>query len=96
MSFYRNRRSSKGKPVAERPERPEPEPVASLGSTGAEATYMRSSIGSHATVTVVLRGGERLRGRIRYFDRDCFSIGLVPRGPNVFIRKSSVLYISEE
>lgn len=96
MSFYRNRRSHKGRPVAERRERPEPEAAVSLASTGAEAAYLKSSIGSHATVTVVLRGGERLRGRIRYFDRDCFSIGLIPRGPNILIRKSSVLYISED
>jgi small nuclear ribonucleoprotein (snRNP)-like protein len=96
MAFSKKRRPFKSRPAKERIEFLEPDAIAKLGSTGAEAAYFRSSIDSRATVTVVLSSGERLRGRIRYFDRDCFSIGLVPRGPNVLIRKSSVLYISEE
>ncbi|HYK89803.1 MAG TPA: hypothetical protein VE398_13580 [Acidobacteriota bacterium] len=95
MVFRRKRRFVKNKP-AERADFTSREDVTSSGSTGEEAAYFRSSVDSHATVTVVLRTGERLRGRIRYYDRDCFSIGLVPRGPNVFLRKDSVLYISEE
>ncbi len=68
----------------------------SLGSTGDEASYLRSLVDSRRTVTVVLKTGERLSGRIRYYDRDCFSLGQPSGGPNIFLRKGSVLYISEE
>lgn len=65
-------------------------------STGAEAEFLRSLVDSRAQVTVVLKSGERLTGRIRYADRDCFSIHVADRLLNVFLRKDSVLYISEE
>jgi hypothetical protein len=64
--------------------------------TGSEATYLKSLIDSHTKVTVVLTSGERFHGRLRYNDRYCFSIGLSPDGPKIFLRKSSVSYISEE
>jgi sRNA-binding regulator protein Hfq len=64
--------------------------------TGSEAAYLRSLVDSHAKVTVVLKNGERLRGRIRYYDRDCFSIGVSARGPRFFLRKASISYILEE
>ena len=57
---------------------------------------MKSLVDSHAKVTVVLKSGERLRGRLRYYDRDCFSIGLSARGPRFFLRKENISYISEE
>ena len=64
--------------------------------TGSEAAYLKSLIDSRAKVTVVLSNGERLRGRIRYYDRHCFSIGLSAEGPRIFLRKESVSYIAEE
>jgi sRNA-binding regulator protein Hfq len=64
--------------------------------TGSENAYMRSLIDSRAKVTVVMTSGERFQGRIRYYDRHCFSIGLSSEGPKLFLRKSSVSYISEE
>jgi small nuclear ribonucleoprotein (snRNP)-like protein len=64
--------------------------------TGSESAYLKSLIDSNAKVTVILNNGERLRGRIRYYDRHCFSIGLSAEGPKIFLRKSSVSYISEE
>jgi hypothetical protein len=64
--------------------------------TGSEAAYLKSLIDSHAKVTVVLNSGERFQGRIRYYDRHCFSLGLSAEGPRIFLRKSSVSYISEE
>ena len=72
-------------------------PVDSIGpsSTGSEAAYLRSLIDSQTEVTVVLKTGGKLRGRIRYFDRECFSIGLSDRRLNVFLRKSCVRYIYE-
>jgi small nuclear ribonucleoprotein (snRNP)-like protein len=64
--------------------------------TGSEAAYMKSLVDSRAIVTVVLTDGERLQGRIRYYDCDCFSIGLSAAGPRIFLRKDSVAYISED
>jgi sRNA-binding regulator protein Hfq len=64
--------------------------------TGSESDYLKSLVDSRAKVTVVLNTGERLQGRIRYYDRDCFSLGLSGQGPRLFLRKASVSYISEE
>jgi hypothetical protein len=72
------------------PERPGP------GGTGAEAEYLKSLVDSRAKVTVVLTTGERLRGRIRYYDRECFSLGQLGAGPNLFLRKSEVHSIVED
>jgi small nuclear ribonucleoprotein (snRNP)-like protein len=65
-------------------------------STGSESAYLKSLVDSRAKVTVVLTNGERLHGRIRYYDSDCFSIGLSATGPRIFLRKDSVCYISED
>ena len=96
MAFFKNRRFAKSRAVDERPDIPEPEGIPNSGGTGAEPAYLKSLIDSRATVTVVLDTGERLLGRVRYYDRDCFSLGLVPRGPNLFIRKSVVRCVIEE
>ena len=64
--------------------------------TGSEAAYFKSLVESHAKVTVVLTGGEQLRGHIRYYDQHCFSIGLSAKGPRIFLRKENVSHISEE
>jgi hypothetical protein len=64
--------------------------------TEREAAYLRSLVDSRAIVTVVLTTGERLRGRIRYYDHDCFSLGPAGGGPKIFLRKSSVRYLCEE
>lgn len=67
-----------------------------LKDTGSESAYLKSLVDSRAKVTVVLKSGERLQGRIRYYDRHCFSVGLSARGPKIFLRKASVSYICEE
>jgi len=64
-------------------------------SAGSESAYLRSLIDSRAMVTVVLTNGERFQGRIRYYDRHCFSLGLSAKGPRIFLRKASVSYIAE-
>jgi small nuclear ribonucleoprotein (snRNP)-like protein len=64
--------------------------------TGSEPDYLKSLVDSRARVTVVLKTGELLRGRIRYYDQHCFSLGLAGKGPRLFIRKENVAYISEE
>jgi RNA chaperone Hfq len=64
--------------------------------TGSETAYLKSLVDSRTMVTVVLTNGERLHGRIRYYDRYCFSVGPATQGPKIFLRKASVSYISEE
>jgi small nuclear ribonucleoprotein (snRNP)-like protein len=64
--------------------------------TGSEAAWFKSLVDSRAQVTVVLTSGEQLHGRIRYYDRDCFSIGLTAKGPRFFLRKESVAQIIAE
>jgi small nuclear ribonucleoprotein (snRNP)-like protein len=70
--------------------------LAHPGHTGSESSYLKSLVDSRAQVTVVLTTGEKVRGRIRYYDRHCFSIGLSAKGPRLFIRKENVSYIAEE
>lgn len=60
-----------------------------------ESDYLKGLVDSRARVTVVLKTGERLTGRIRYYDRYCFSLGLSAQGPRLFLRKASVSYIEE-
>lgn len=64
-------------------------------NTGAEAAYLKSLVDSRAEVTVFLNSGEQLRGRIRYYDRHCFSLRVAEEGPKLFLRKSEVLSIQE-
>ena len=94
-SFYkrRARRHHHRNPRIEEPELAEQE---NSEYTDREAAYLRSLVDSRAIVTVVLTTGERLRGRIRYYDRDCFSLGPAGGGPKIFLRKSSVRYLCEE
>lgn len=78
------------------PRLPEAHELMQPEHTGSESAYMKSLIDSRAKVTVVLRSGEQLQGHIRYYDRDCFSIGTVNNGPKLFLRKDSVCYIAED
>ena len=93
--------SSKKHPLKKkRPERPAILPgknaMMPLEDTGSESAYLKSLVDSRAKVTVVLNTGEEFRGRIRYYDRHCFSIGLSAEGPRLFLRKASVAHIIEE
>ncbi len=96
MGLFRRRRGHR-RHRNERPaERPEVKENAEPESTGSEVESLKALVDSGNIVTVVLSTGEQLRGRIRYYDRECFSLGSEPRGPNIFLRKSSVKYICEE
>ena len=95
MRFYRDRGSFRRHFPDQRPQEPEPANLPDPFVTGSEAAYFRSLIDSHTTVTVVLTTGERLRGQVRYYDRDCFSLGPAGGGANLFLRKDSVRCISE-
>jgi sRNA-binding regulator protein Hfq len=94
MAFSRRRHFKK-----RRPERFNPhhgtQDLVHPEQTGSESAFLKSLVDSHATVTVVLKNGEKFRGHIRYYDRHCFSIGLSAKGPRIFLRKASVSYIAE-
>jgi hypothetical protein len=64
-------------------------------STGSHSEYLRGLIDSETEVTIVMSDGETLKGRIRYYDRDCLSIGLSATGLNVFLRKDQILYLAD-
>jgi len=96
MVSFKDRRTPKpefGNSSVRRSKRPSLRPPS---STGAEAAYLRSLVDSRTRVRVILKTGEQLRGRIRYYDRDCFSLRVADGGPKLFLRKSSVLEIQEE
>jgi hypothetical protein len=67
-----------------------------IESTGMESLYLKELIESEKMVVVVLTSGEEVRGFVRYYDRDVFSIGPADGSPKVFIRKSGVRYLYEE
>lgn len=102
MSFPRRRRVNNSKDWnREGPPGHRDQPTGMHGhvdteNTGSEADYLKSLVDSRAKVTVVLKTGEKLRGRIRYYDRYCFSLGIAAKGPRLFLRKENIAYISEE
>jgi small nuclear ribonucleoprotein (snRNP)-like protein len=95
MNYFYNRGFQRRKFDVQHFEPSEPIEQMGMDVTGAEAEYLKSLIDSRTLITVVLRDGERLRGRMRYYDRHCFSIGPVGGGPKIFLRKSNVRYIEE-
>jgi hypothetical protein len=67
-----------------------------IESTGMESYYLKELIESEKRVVIVLNSGEEVRGYIRYYDRDIFSVGPADGGPKIFVRKSGVRYLYEE
>ncbi len=78
------------------PSAPRQNNTVDLESTGYEAAYFRELIDDEVPVVIVLKSGEQLRGQVRYYDRDVFSLGPADGGPKLFLRKSSVRYLYEE
>jgi len=68
----------------------------SIESTGMESLYLKELIEDEKLVVVVLNSGEQVRGYVRYYDRDVFSIGPADGGPKIFIRKTGIRYLWEE
>jgi len=88
--YFRRKRGDRYNP---RPKYPNPaHPV----SSETESSYLKSLVDSRSKVTVKMKNGEQIRGRIRYYDRDCFSLGLLNEKKKVFLRKENVCYIAEE
>jgi len=97
MAFFRRHHHRRRHPAAEQSgSAPEVLDRMNPEHTGSESAYLKRLVDSRAKVTVVLKGGERLQGRIRYYDRYCFSVGLLTQGTKIFLRKASVSYICEE
>ncbi|MEP7271715.1 MAG: hypothetical protein ABI882_09425 [Acidobacteriota bacterium] len=84
----KNKRNRPPRPASMAPSDPE--------VTGAEAAYMKTLVDMGIEVVVVLKTGEQLRGQVRYYDRDVFSLGQGESGPKLLIRKSSIRYLYEE
>lgn len=70
--------------------------VPSIENTGMEAWYLEQLIKQEQPVAVVLTSGETLRGFVRYYDKDVFSLGPEDGGPKIFLRKESIRYLYEE
>jgi hypothetical protein len=96
MAPFKDRRPPRRDHDRRRVERPAPVDDPNRESTGREAAYLKSLVDSGATIVVVLTSGEQLRGHVRYYDRDCFSLGPADGGPRLFLRKSSIRYLYEE
>lgn len=71
-------------------------PGNTIENTGREAQYLDQLMKRETPVTVVLNNGEKLRGMVRYYDRDVFSVGPHDGGPKIFLRKESIRYLYEE
>ena len=97
MAHFKSHRPSAGKKrhkkAYQRASRPAQAP--DYEGTGEEAIYLRSLVDSGTMVVVVMTSGEQLRGYVRYYDSDCFSLGPVDGGPKLFLRKTSVRYLYE-
>ncbi|MDR1727082.1 MAG: RNA chaperone Hfq [Acidobacteriota bacterium] len=91
-----NYKKRQERPQGPQGHRPPPGRRERLDHTGAETSWLQELVKSRAQVTVVMQGGERLQGHIRYHDRDCFSIGLSPTGPRFLLRKENIAYIVED
>jgi hypothetical protein len=71
-------------------------PAQTIESTGMEAWYMKQLMTSEIPIVVVLDTGERVRGFVRYYDKDTFSLGPADGSPKMFLRKESIRYLYEE
>ncbi len=94
-SSYRSDRQDVQLPASQS-DQPDISARVDMGDSGCEATYLRSLVDSRKRVIVVMTTGETLRGRIRYYDHDCFSLGPEKGRPKVFLRKEAVKYLYEE
>ena len=92
--FQKKKKSNKN---ARRTPRVPPVPkVVDHDDTGREAAYLKELVDQEVPVVVVLRTGEQLRGIVRYYDADVFSLGPASGGPKLLLRKTGVRYLYEE
>ncbi len=67
----------------------------SIENTGMEAAYLKELIDTQKTVVIVMTDGDQIRGQVRYYDKDVFSVGPADGGPKMFLRKTSIRYLYE-
>ena len=84
------------RPFEPRREYRRPDPSEDSPSTETESSYLKSLVDSRSKITVKLVTGEKFQGRLRYYDKHCFSLGLTTEKKRLFLRKENVCYISEE
>jgi hypothetical protein len=70
--------------------------VVSMDSTGLEALYLKTLMEEETPIVVVLTSGEKIRGYVKYYDKDTFSFGPADGSPKLFVRKTGVRYLYEE
>jgi len=71
-------------------------PAQTIDSTGMEAWYMKQLMTAEIPIVVVLETGEKVRGLVRYYDKDTFSLGPSDGSSKIFLRKDSIRYLYEE
>ncbi len=71
-------------------------PAPSIESTGMEGWYMKQLMEAEIPIVVVLDSGEKVRGFLRYYDKDTFSLGPANGSPKMFLRKEGIRYLYEE
>ena len=71
-------------------------PAPSIESTGMEGWYMKQLMEAEIPVVIVLNTGEKVRGFVRYYDKDTFSLGPTDGSPKMFLRKEGIRYLYEE
>ena len=88
----------KGKPSLEKkPARKKTEkaPPTNIEKTGYEVAYLDELVRREQLIELVMQTGEILRGFIRYYDRDIFSLGPADGGPKLLLRKEGIRYLYE-
>ena len=60
--------------------------------THAESFYYLKQMDARTPMVIVLSDGEKVHGRIEWYDRDCLKINRVD-GPNLLIPKQSIKYL---
>jgi len=81
--------SSFGDPMGGRRKQIPPE------QTNAENFYYIKQMTSRSAVTVVMEDGEKIRGAIEWYDRDCIKINRT-NGPNLLVMKRYIKFIYKD
>lgn len=63
--------------------------------THAEEFYYLKQMGSRQLMVFTLDGGEVIRGRVEWYDRDCVKVHRED-GPNLLIYKRHIRYVSKD
>ncbi len=84
------------KPFKKKPKRrPEVAPPA-MDQTGLEALYLKTLMEEATPIVLVLTSGEKIKGLVKYYDKDTFSFSPADGSPKLFVRKDCVKYLYEE